>query len=49
MIDTLVGKTRELIIMKDDLGMMSWFLEWKHQNLDIETENRFESIVGCLE
>jgi hypothetical protein len=42
MIDSLAGKTRELIIMESDPNMMSWLQEWKRQTVDMETENRFE-------
>jgi hypothetical protein len=39
MIDTLVRKTKELIIMESDLGMMSWLQEWKRQTVDMEVGN----------
>jgi hypothetical protein len=42
MIDTLTGKTQELIIMESDPSMMSWLQEWKRQTVDMEPENRFE-------
>ena len=42
MIDTLVGKTKELIIMESDPGMMSWLQVWKRQMVDIEVESRFD-------
>jgi hypothetical protein len=41
MIDSLAGKTRELIIMESDPDMMNWLQEWKQQTVDMETENRF--------
>jgi hypothetical protein len=42
MIDTLTWKTKELIIMESDPGMMSWLQEWKRQILNMVAENRFE-------
>jgi hypothetical protein len=42
MIDTLTGKTQELIIMESDPSMMSWLQEWKRQIVDMEHENKFE-------
>jgi hypothetical protein len=42
MIDSLAGKTRELIIMESDPNMMSWLQEWKRQTVDMETENSFK-------
>jgi hypothetical protein len=42
MIDTLTGKTQELIIMESDPSMMSWLQEWKRQTVDMEPDNKFE-------
>ena len=39
MIDTLAGKTKELIIMESDPSMMSWLQEWKRQTIDMEVES----------
>ena len=41
MIDTLARKTKELIIMEIDLGIMSWLQEWKWQTIDMDVESRF--------
>jgi hypothetical protein len=42
MIDTLIGKIQELIIMESNPSMMSWLQEWKYQTMDMEPENMFE-------
>jgi hypothetical protein len=42
MIDTLADKTRELILLVSNPGIMSWLEEWKRQTLDMEVENKLE-------
>jgi hypothetical protein len=41
MIDTLAGKTEELIIMESDPNMLTWLHEWKRQMVD-KVDSSFE-------
>jgi hypothetical protein len=42
MIDTLAGKTQQLILLESDPSMVIWLQEWKRQVIDKEEDSTFE-------
>ena len=41
MVDTLVGKTQDLIIMESNQDMLTWLQEWKHTVVDKQATSLF--------